>query len=95
MENAYAAAPTTDVLLTLIERMSTESTFDVAKLENLLDVKERWEREESRKAFVSALAAFKRKATLHCQGEDRRFQYWKGEDTLQIPRLRRDGQGYR
>ncbi len=47
-------------LMLLIDRAATDPAFDVAKLEKLLDVKERWDREEARKAFVSALSAFKR-----------------------------------
>ena len=43
----------------LIERAATSADFDVSKLEKLLDVKEKWEANEARKAFVAALAAFK------------------------------------
>ena len=48
-----------DALMSIISRAATDPTFDVAKLEKLLDVKERWEREEARKAFDSALSDFK------------------------------------
>jgi len=43
----------------LIERASTDDKFDVAKLQALLDVRERWNKEEARKAFVVALTNFK------------------------------------
>lgn len=46
-------------LMRLIERAAVSRDFDVAKLEKLLDVKERWEKDEARKAFVQALSAFK------------------------------------
>lgn len=54
-------APTpSSSLMALIDRAATDPAFDVLKLEKLLDVKERWDREEARKAFVSALSLFKR-----------------------------------
>jgi len=46
-------------LMRMIERAITDPNFDVAKMEQLLAVKERWEANEARKAFVRALAAFK------------------------------------
>lgn len=48
-----------DVLMRIIERAASSSDFDIEKLEKLLDVKERWEANEARKAYISALAAFK------------------------------------
>ena len=55
------AQPSTDAgsLMALINRAATDATFDVAKLDALLAVKEKWEREEARKAFVVALNKFK------------------------------------
>ena len=47
------------VMVSLIQRAATDPAFDLEKLDRLLDVKERWEREEARKAYVAALAAFK------------------------------------
>ena len=47
------------VMVSLIQRAATDPQFDLEKLDRLLDVKERWEREEARKAYVAALAAFK------------------------------------
>jgi hypothetical protein len=43
----------------LIERAMMSTDFDVAKLDRLLDVKERWEKTEARKAFDAALSAAK------------------------------------
>ena len=49
-------------LMRLIERVATSPDFDVAKLEKLLEVKERWEANEARKAFNGAFADFKAEA---------------------------------
>jgi len=46
-------------LMALINRVAVSPDYDVAKLEKLLDLKERWDAEEARKAFVAAMAAFK------------------------------------
>lgn len=46
-------------LMQIIDRAATDPAFDVAKLAQLLEVKEKWEASEGRKAYVSALAAFK------------------------------------
>lgn len=46
-------------LMRMIEKAIENPDFDVAKMEQLLTVKERWEATEARKAFVRALAAFK------------------------------------
>ena len=37
-----------------------DETFDLERLDRLMDTKERWEAEDARKAYVKALAAFKR-----------------------------------
>jgi len=62
--NAITKAPEPEqgsvALMRLIERAATSPDFDVAKLEKLFDVKERWERAEAHKAFVAAVAAFKK-----------------------------------
>lgn len=46
-------------LMQIIERLAIEPNFDVAKLQSLLDVRERWAAAEARRAFVTALNAFK------------------------------------
>ena len=56
---AEASSAGGDMLMRIIERAATSPDFDVAKLEKLLDVRERWEANEARKAFVAALSAFK------------------------------------
>ena len=46
-------------LMALISRFAADPTLDVTKLDHLLATKERWEKEEARKAFVIALNNFK------------------------------------
>lgn len=56
------ATSDTSGLMSLIERATMSPDFDVAKLEKLLDVKERWEANEARKAFVVASTEFRSEA---------------------------------
>lgn len=49
-------------LMKLIERVATDPQFDVAKLKELLEVRERWEASEARKSFNEAFTAFKAEA---------------------------------
>lgn len=46
-------------IMRLVAQAMDKPDFDVAKLQALLEVKERWEKNEARKAFVAALNAFK------------------------------------
>ena len=68
IEQGSAPAPSvmpesgTGALMRLIERAALDPTFDVAKLDHLLAVKERWEANEAKKAFLEAKAAFKAEA---------------------------------
>ena len=57
-----APADSSAALMALIQRAATDKDFSVEKLEKLLDVKERWDAEEARRAYVGALAKFKRAA---------------------------------
>lgn len=43
-------------------RLAVEQGADMAKLEKLMDMQERWEANEARKAFVAAMAEFKKHA---------------------------------
>lgn len=47
-------------LMTIIEVCISRPDFDIDKVQRLLEVKERWDAIESRKAFVEGMAAFKR-----------------------------------
>ena len=49
-------------LMAIINRAATDQTFDVAKLEQLLAVRDRWEANEARKAYNEAFTAFKGEA---------------------------------
>ncbi len=49
-------------LMKIIDRAAMDPSFDVAKLEQLLAVKERWDAAEAKKAFNEAFAAFKSEA---------------------------------
>jgi hypothetical protein len=59
--SAAQVIPTTPAgaLMQVIERAAMDPTFDVTKLAQLLDVKERWDATEAKKAFVAAMVAFK------------------------------------
>jgi hypothetical protein len=46
-------------LMRIIDRAANDPQLDVAKLQALLEVRERWEAAEARRAFVRALNAFK------------------------------------
>jgi len=46
-------------LMAIINRAAATDNFDVDKLAKLLEVKERWDANEARKAFTHAMAAFK------------------------------------
>lgn len=46
-------------MMQIIDRAARDPNFDPAKLAQLLDVKERWDKEEARKAFIAAMALFK------------------------------------
>lgn len=46
-------------LMKIIDRAAMDPNFDVAKLQQLLEVHERWEANEARKAFVAAMSRFK------------------------------------
>lgn len=49
----------TGALMRIIDRAASDPNFDVAKLQQLLEVKERWDAAEAKKAYVTAFAAFK------------------------------------
>ena len=46
-------------LMLIIERAAQDDKFDVGKLQALLEMRERWSKEEARKSFVVALTNFK------------------------------------
>ena len=54
-----AVSEDASAMMKIIDRAAMDPNFDPAKLSQLLDVKERWDKEEARKAFVAAMALFK------------------------------------
>jgi len=57
-----AIAADASALMKIIDRVAMDPNFDVAKLEQLLAVKERWEAHEAKKAYNEAFSAFKAEA---------------------------------
>ncbi len=51
-----------NALMALISRAAMDASFDVAKLQALMEMKERWDANEARKKFNEAFAAFKSEA---------------------------------
>lgn len=49
-------------LMMLISRAASDASFDMAKLQALMEMKERWDANEARKKFNEAFAAFKSEA---------------------------------
>lgn len=75
---AVAAQSDAGALMQIIQRAATDQTFDVAKLEKLLEVRERWEAAEARKAFVAALNAFKASPPTVTKNKQVRFTTDRG-----------------
>jgi hypothetical protein len=65
-------------IMALISRAATDPAMDVAKLHALLDAKERFEREEARKAFEDAMVQFKDKRVSVGKNKRVHFQSSKG-----------------
>ena len=60
IDTNLAAAPVSgaDSIMAIINKAAISPDFDVAKLQELLSVKERWEANEAKKAYHQAMAAF-------------------------------------
>lgn len=65
-------------LMAIINRAASMENFDVDKLEKLLAVKERWDAAEARKAYTSAMAAFKQNPPEIIKDKRVAFQTSKG-----------------
>lgn len=65
-------------LMTIIDRAAKDPTFDVAKLDHLLQVKERWDKAEAERAFVAALNAFKADPPVLTKNKVVKFESQKG-----------------
>lgn len=65
-----AVAGDVGALMQIINRAASDPSFDVAKLNQLLDMKERWDATEAKKAFNVAFAAFKGEAITVLKNRD-------------------------
>jgi hypothetical protein len=59
-----SVAADASTLMKIIEKAAMDPQFDVAKLEHLLAVRERWEASEARKAYAQAFSNFKAEAVV-------------------------------
>lgn len=102
---ALPAAPTGTDTMSMIERLARDPGFDADKLEKLLAMKERQDKEEARKAFNKALQGFQQnapslvrhKAGLRTKAGTVVAKYMPLEQMLQLctPVLQRFGLSYR
>ena len=65
-------------LMHLIEKATLSPDCDVAKLEKIFDMKERWEATEARRAFIVASSAFRAEAPRLMKNRRVEFQTSKG-----------------
>lgn len=65
-KDALATVPATEIpansLMVIIQQVAANPTVDIDKLQKLLEMQERWEADQARKAFSVAFAAFKAEA---------------------------------
>lgn len=65
-------------MMRMIEVAMTRPDFDIDKLQRLLDVKEQWEKNEARKAYVEAMAEFKKNPPTIIKDKHVSFEAGKG-----------------
>lgn len=65
-------------LMLLIERLATSPDIDMARIEKMLELKERWDANEARKAYTAAMAAFKANPPTILKDKHVKFQTQKG-----------------
>jgi hypothetical protein len=65
---AQAQAGDSSSLMRIIEVSMTRQDFDIEKIQRLLDVKDRWEAKEAKRAFDAAFSAFKAEAVTILKG---------------------------
>lgn len=76
-EIALKPADGTSSLMAIIARAANDPQMDVSKLQALLAVKKEWEADEARKAFVAAMAEFKKNApTITKNKHVRHNDFW-------------------
>jgi hypothetical protein len=83
-EPAEQSVPSSvSALMAIIDRAASDPNFDPARLMQLLEVKERWDATEARKAFTVAMAAFKAAPPKIVKNKHVRFQTSKGVTNAQ------------
>lgn len=65
---APAGSEDSTSLMRIIEASMSRSDFDIDKIQRLLDVKDRWEAKEAKRAFDAAFAAFKAESVTILKG---------------------------
>src|SRR5487761_1501243 len=65
-------------LMNLIERLASSPDIDIARIEKMLELKERWDANEARKAYTAAMAAFKANPPTILKDKHVKFQTSKG-----------------
>lgn len=61
---AVVNPPDSNMLMRIIERAAAQPEFDLARIDRLLDLKERWDALEAKKAFAAAKVEFKKHAPV-------------------------------
>jgi len=56
---AQSVSQDSRALMSLIERLASSPEIDIARIEKMLELKEKWDASEARKAYTAAMAAFK------------------------------------
>lgn len=73
-----------NAIMALIERAATSNDIDVGKLEKLLDVKERWDRQQAKRQFDEAMTKFRHSApTIARTAEGHNSKYAKLHKSLE------------
>lgn len=65
-------------LMALIERLASSPDIDIGRIEKMLELKERWDANEARKAYTAAMAAFKADPPTILKDKHVKFQTSKG-----------------
>ena len=78
-------APSGDLgaLMTIIERAASDPNFDTGRLMQMLELKERWDATEARKAFTVAMAAFKANPPKIVKNKHVKIQHRNGGGTTE------------
>jgi hypothetical protein len=81
MPVAIQSTSDSQTMMRMIEVAMSRPDFDIDKLQRLLDVKEQWEKNEARKAYVEAMAEFKKDPPEIFKDKTVSFRTDKGQTT--------------